>query len=417
MIQRVQEHLEHPRAAQAGAVHVRAPRGVPHRRPHPDAWNRRRRADPAVRAEPGFDPRLRRPVLRRELPPAHDLRPGHHAVHHGIDHPAAPDRDLAVPGEAEQGGRGRAQEDHAVDALRDGPAVVRAVLRHRAVAAEQQRERRGPDRAAPGLRVPAHDRADLDHRDRVHHVARRADLGARHRQRHLADHLRRDRRRPSRSRGQHVAGPVDGPAEPDRRAAAPRRDGRRGRGDRAGRARAAQDPDPVRAPRRRTPGLRRRVDVPAAARQHRGRDPGDLRLVDAGDPADDRHDRNAAGRGLDPGPTAADVLRRAAVQPAVLGADHLLLLLLRVDHLQPDGSGRQHEEVRRVHPGDPPGQAHRRVHRPHPDAPDLRRCGVPGIGQPAPGVPDLRGACADAAMDRRDAGPGAARVLDRGARA
>ena len=37
--------------------------------------------------------------------------------------------------------------------------------------------------------------------------------------------------------------------------------------------------------------------------------------------------------------------------------DHLLLLLLRVHHLQPGRGGRQHEEVRRLHPGHPGRQA------------------------------------------------------------
>ena len=42
----------------------------------------------------------------------------------------------------------------------------------------------------------------------------------------------------------------------------------------------------------------------------------------------------------------------------VLPADRLLRLLLRLDHLQSRRSGRQHEEVRRLHPGHP-GRASR----------------------------------------------------------
>ena len=70
--------------------------------------------------------------------------------------------------------------------------------------------------------------------------------------------------------------------------------------------------------------------------------------------------------------------------------DHLLLLLLLVDHLQPRGRGRQHEEVRRLHPGHPSGQADRRVHRPHPDAADLRRRASTWRRSRAAGAPDQR---------------------------
>ncbi len=42
----------------------------------------------------GSIPRLRRSVLGRAASPADDFRPGHHALHHGIDHPAVADRGL-----------------------------------------------------------------------------------------------------------------------------------------------------------------------------------------------------------------------------------------------------------------------------------------------------------------------------------
>ncbi len=58
-------------------------------------------------------------------------------------------------------------------------------------------------RAASGLGIPAPDGAHADDRDDLHHVGRRADHRARHRQRDLADHLRRHRRAacPRRSSG------------------------------------------------------------------------------------------------------------------------------------------------------------------------------------------------------------------------
>ena len=45
----------------------------------------------------------------------------------------------------------------------------------------------------------------------------------------------------------------------------------------------------------------------------------------------------------------------------VLPADHRVHVLLRVDHLQPDRSRRQHEEVRRVHSRHPARAADRRI--------------------------------------------------------
>ena len=62
----------------------------------------------------------------------------------------------------------------------------------------------------------------------------------------------------------------------------------------------------------------------------------------------------------------------------LLRPDHLLHVLLRVDHVQPRGTCRRDEEVRRVHPGHPARPAHRRLPalRAEPDHPaglDLSR--------------------------------------------
>ena len=56
---------------------------------------------------------------------------------------------------------------------------------------------------------------------------------------------------------------------------------------------------------------------------------------------------------------------------AVLRPDRLLHVLLRGDHVQPDRGRRQHEEVRRLHPGHPGRPADRRVPRLRP-LPDHR---------------------------------------------
>ncbi len=55
-----------------------------------------------------------------------------------------------------------------------------------------------------------------------------------------------------------------------------------------------------------------------------------------------------------------------------VAADHLLLLLLRVDHLQSERSGRQHAQVRRVYPGHPPGTQHVGLHEHDPDPDHVR---------------------------------------------
>ena len=67
----------------------------------------------------GQHPRLPQPVHGRRAVADRDLRARDHAVHHGLDHPAAADGRLAVAGEAAEGGRGRAGAHHAVHALPD----------------------------------------------------------------------------------------------------------------------------------------------------------------------------------------------------------------------------------------------------------------------------------------------------------
>ncbi len=56
-----------------------------------------------------------------------------------------------------------------------------------------------------------------------------------------------------------------------------------------------------------------------------------------------------------------DQPRRPGVHRHLLRADHLLHVLLRVDHVQPRRTCRRDEEVRRLHPRHPPRQTHRRL--------------------------------------------------------
>ena len=89
-----------------------------HRLVHPGARHQHRRdrghLGELLRVE---RPRLPEPLLRRVAPALRDLRARDHAVHHGLDHPAAAAGRGALAREAPQGRRGRAAEDHAVHAL------------------------------------------------------------------------------------------------------------------------------------------------------------------------------------------------------------------------------------------------------------------------------------------------------------
>ena len=133
------------------------------------------------------------------LQPVDDLRAGHHALHHGVDHPAAADGDLALSGEAEQGRRGGRKK--ITQYTRYGTVCCRSCSRWASLCGSRAAAVPAPSRScSTRLGLPPDDDADPDHRNGVHHVARRADLRARHRQRNLADHLRRHRRRPARAR-------------------------------------------------------------------------------------------------------------------------------------------------------------------------------------------------------------------------
>ncbi len=85
-----------------------------------------------------------------------------------------------------------------------------------------------------------------------------------------------------------------------------------------------------------------------------------------------------------------DPARRAALRRLVRGADHLLLLLLRFDHLQSERSGGQHAQVRRIHPGHPSGPQHFGLHEHDPDPDHVRGRHLPVDSLPDPGDHDLR---------------------------
>ena len=68
----------------------------------------------------------------------------------------------------------------------------------------------------------------------------------------------------------------------------------------------------------------------------------------------------------------------------LLPADRRVHLLLRVDHVQPDRGRRQHEEVRRLHPGHQAGTADRRIPRLRAHPAYHARLALPRRGRPVP---------------------------------
>ena len=137
----------------------------------------------------------------------------------------------------------------------------------------------------------------------------------------------------------------------DLRGRHPDRPGHR-RGGHLHRAGAAPHPGAVRQAHGRAPHVRRLVHVHPAQGQPGRHHPGHLRLepdVPAGADGAVQH-RHAVGH-LDQRQLRHG--RPPALHGHVLPADRVLHVLLRVDHLQPRRGRRQHEEVRRLHPGHP----------------------------------------------------------------
>ena len=145
------ELLPRSRDPQEAGLHGGDAAALPDRRLHPGAGHqhRRRRGDlgELQRLERA---RLPEPLLGRIAAALRDLRARDHALHHGLDHPAAADGRGAVAREAPQGGRGRAAEDHAVHALPHRRARLRPVDRLRLpLPLLQHRHRRTSSRASP----------------------------------------------------------------------------------------------------------------------------------------------------------------------------------------------------------------------------------------------------------------------------
>ncbi len=240
----------------------------------------------------------------------------------------------------------------------------------------------------PGLGFRSHDGPDAHDGNDVHHVARRADHRARDRQRHLAHHLRRHRRRAA----ARDLRPLPAAAEPDH--LDPDADRRPRLHDRDHRPRSSS-----------SSASQRRIPVQYAKRVVGRRVYGGqntylpLRVNTGGVipiifaisilqlPAYLRAD---LGRGLDEERGGVALDGAPALPAALRCRDPLLLLLLHVDRLQPDGHGRQHAQVRRIHPGHPARQEDGRLHRHGPLADHDRRRDLPDVRRPAARHPQQR---------------------------
>ena len=205
--------------------------------------------------------------------------------------------------------------------------------------------------------------AHADDRNHLHHVARRADHRARYRQRHLADHLCGHRRRPA-ARDRRDSTKRSAPNDLGRAHAPGRwlRSWSRWSAfvvfvERAQRRIPVQYAQARRRPPRATAGQSTHLPL----RVNTG---GVIPVIFASSilavPADVRPRGRTRGCGRS---RMHSRLGDPLYNLLYVALHHLLLLLLHVDHLQPDRHGGQHAEVRRLHSGHPPGQAYRRVHR------------------------------------------------------
>ena len=86
------QHVPHSDLRNRMSVHAGDAGGLSPGRAHSHAGHQYRRAGAIFQAEPGLGAGHHRPVQRRQFPPHDDFCPGHHAVHHRIDHLAVDDR-------------------------------------------------------------------------------------------------------------------------------------------------------------------------------------------------------------------------------------------------------------------------------------------------------------------------------------
>ena len=115
----------------------------------------------------------RQPAARRD-----DLRPGHHALHLGLDHfPAAGER-VSTARAAAEGGRSGSKENQRIHALRDVlPLLIPKLVLHTVVRPGSgiSGARVFKFRGRPRLALENSHRSHDDRRHHVPHVARRAD--------------------------------------------------------------------------------------------------------------------------------------------------------------------------------------------------------------------------------------------------
>ncbi|CAA9241073.1 MAG: Protein translocase subunit SecY, partial [uncultured Acidimicrobiales bacterium] len=381
-----EEHLQGRGSSQQDPLHpVRDP-AVPARVERHRAGHRLQRgAGPAAPGRRGRRPGLPEPLLRWRPHPDGGLRPRDHALHHQLDHHAAPGggdpQDRAVA----EAGRRRPEEDHPVDALHDRRPGRPPGHRHHLPV--QQRPPRLGHRHRPSAgdhvrRAPR--RPDRPHHHRGH-GHRDVDGGADH----PAGHRQRDVHPDLRQRGEPHAGP--GRQYPGREGllrlhhlhAAGRRDDR---GHRVRRAGPTPHPRAVRQAGRRPADVRRPEHLHPPQGQPGRRHPDHLRQLRPLLPgvALQHHPVGGGGELHQQVPGAAGQHR---LHPHLRPDDRVLHLLLHGHHVQPPATGGHHPQAGWVHPGHPPRASHRALPRSDPQPHHAARLTVPRRHRPGPEHP------------------------------
>src|SRR5579875_1322232 len=220
-----------------------------------------------------------------------------------------------------------------VYALSDHCPLHPPVARHRLRLAKLKRQLCDASR----LGLCLHDRAHLYCRIGLRHVARRADYRPRHRQRHVANHFRRLHHRLAQRRREHlpehlchppVAGAPNG--------GDPGRHGGRRRVYRTGRTRRTPHPRAVCQTRHWPPYDGRSVHSSALESERRRRDPDHLCGLAAGHSANHPAASRRQKQRLAEQHARQPQRREPPLLPGLYRPDSLLLLLLRLHHLQPE---------------------------------------------------------------------------------
>ena len=122
VVQLARQRLARPGASPPGSLHGHDSRALPPRLMGAGAGSRLGDDQQLLRGPRRHDPRAAQPLLGRSALAVLDLRARDHAVHHGLDHPAADDGRHPAARRAAEGRRVGLRQDQPVHALSDGCA-------------------------------------------------------------------------------------------------------------------------------------------------------------------------------------------------------------------------------------------------------------------------------------------------------